>query len=58
VFCFPLLKIFLQQGYGIVTVTVCEPHDEEKVTLPLVFLTVMVNDVELAPLTVAELGET
>ena len=50
--------MILQQGYGTVTFTVCEPHDEEKVTLPLFFLTVMVNVAGLDPLTVAEPGET
>ena len=38
--------------------TVCEPHNEEKATLPLVFLTVIVNDAELEPETVADPGAT
>ena len=39
-------------------VTVCEPHDEEIVTEPLCFLTLIVNVVEPVPVTVAESGET
>jgi len=39
--------------------TVCDPHDEEKVTLSLsCFFTVIVNVTELVPLTVAEVGST
>lgn len=40
------------------TETVCEPHDEENVTLPLCFLTVIVNVAEFVPVTLAEDGET
>lgn len=40
-------------------VIVCDPHDEEKVTVSLsCFLTVIVNMAELVPLTVAEDGST
>lgn len=39
-------------------VTVCEPHGEPNVTLPLCFLTVIVKLVELVPLTFAEDGDT
>jgi len=41
-----------------VTVTTCEPQGDEKVTLPLVFLTEIVKLAVLEPLTVAEDGET
>ena len=40
-------------------VTACEPHEAfEKVTLPLCFLTVMVNEAAAVPVTLAEAGET
>lgn len=39
-------------------VTVCEPHGESNVTLPLCFLTVIVKFVELVPLTLTEAGDT
>ena len=38
--------------------TVCEPHGDANVTLPLCFLTVIVKLVELVPLTFAEAGDT
>lgn len=38
--------------------TVRDPHEDENVTLPLCFFTLMVKFVELVPETVAELGET
>ena len=40
------------------TVTVCEPHDDEKVTLPFCFFTLIVKVAEFVPVTVAEAGET
>jgi hypothetical protein len=39
-------------------VTVCEPHEDVKVTLPLCFFTLMVKVVEFVPETVADVGET
>jgi len=39
-------------------VTVCEPHDDEKVTLPFCFFTLIVKLTEFVPVTVAEAGET
>jgi hypothetical protein len=54
-----LFHICLQDSipYGTVTVTVCEPHDEN-VTLPLTFLTVIVKLVEFVPVTLTEAGDT
>ena len=40
------------------TVTVFEPHDDEKVTLPFCFFTLIVKVTGLVPVTVAEAGET
>jgi hypothetical protein len=37
--------------------TVCDPQDDEKVTEPLCFLTVMVKVAELLPVTLLEAGE-
>jgi hypothetical protein len=41
-----------------VTVTTCVPHTDEKLTLPLCFLTVMLKVAVLLPFTVCELGAT
>ncbi len=41
-----------------VTLTVCEPHDDENVTLPSDFFIVMVKVAELPPVTLADDGET
>ena len=47
-----------RECYCTVTVTVCEPHDDEKVTLPFCFFTLIVKLTGLVPVTVAEAGET
>ena len=38
--------------------TVCEPHGEEKVTLPLCFLTVIEKLAGVLPFAVCEAGDT
>lgn len=47
-----------REYYCAITVTVFEPHDDEKVTLPFCFFTLIVKLTELVPVTVAEAGET
>jgi hypothetical protein len=38
--------------------TVCDPQDDEKVTSPFCFFTVILNVTELLPVTPCEAGDT